>query len=351
MKQALLLIVSVVFVTVLRAQSPTLTSIINYGIGDKQITLTADTTGIEPGPAGINQTWDFSKLKRDSAMDSSIVNYIDPKKTQYSAAFKTANVAGEIAYKGGVSYTFYDMTNAAIDGLGNAGYDSSTKTSNGVKFTNALTQLAYPVQYGYNHAATYNTTPFGNNAAFSRSTYNVNADAFGSMKIRNTQYDSVLRLKVTQVVADSIPLGGGSGSFMFYDSITSYEFYCPGKKSPILTISYTPKVPYGKRVTFNDFDHVRLTAIAPEKNENISFSLFPNPAKNLVQISLILNQSSEAEITIVNELGQAVKSLQNIPLMKGANNFNLDLGGMPHGIYFVNLISNGQMSRQKLVVD
>ncbi len=351
MKQTLLLIVCAVLATVLHAQSPTLTSTINYNIGDQQITLTADTTGVEPGPAGINQTWDFSKLKRDSAMDSTITNYVDPKKTLYNGDFKTANVAGENAFRGGFSYTYYDMTNTAINELGNAGYDSAMMASNGVKFKTALTQLAYPVQFGYTKSASYNTTPFGNNAAYSRSTYNVKADAYGTMKIRNTQYDSVLRLNVTQTVVDSIYTGPGVASFMFYDSSTSYIYYCPGKKSPILTINYSPKAPFGKSVTFNDFDHVRLTGITPEKNENINFSLFPNPAKSSAQVSLFLNQSSQAEILLINELGQVVKSIPSITLVQGVNNFSIDLQGMPPGIYFVNLVSNGQMGRQKLVVD
>src|ERR1700722_18130325 len=110
MKQTLLLIACMVFVTVVHAQSPTLTSSINYTIGDKQITLTADTTGIEPGNAGPNQAWDFSNLKQDSAMDSSFEYYIDPKKTLYSGDFKAANIAGEIPEHGGAAYNYFNMT-------------------------------------------------------------------------------------------------------------------------------------------------------------------------------------------------------------------------------------------------
>ena len=331
----------------LRAQSPTLTSTINYNIGDKQITLTADTTGIEPGAAGINQTWDFSKLKQDSAMDSTIVNYVDPKKTLYSGDFKTATVAGEIATKGGLSYTFYGMTNSGIENFGDAQYDSASASSNLTKFKNAFTELKYSLQYEDNYSSGYNAPPYGNNAGYYVGTYMVKADAYGTMKIRNTQYDSVLRLHVINAGMDSI-YAPGIGAFEIPDSISSYIYYCPGKKSPILTISYTPA---GKSVTFNDFDHVRLTGIAPEKNETVSFNLFPNPAKNNAKISMISNQPSEANIDIINELGQVVKSLDNIPLMKGANNFSLDLPGIPHGIYFVNLISNGQVGRQKLVIE
>jgi len=349
MKQTLLLITSMVFVIVLHAQSPTLTSIINYGIGDKQITLTADTVGIIPGPAGINQTWDFSKLMQDSAKDSSFINYVDPTKTQFTKAFPAANVAGEISFQAGVSYTYYDMTNSAADELGNATYNSGSMTSNIVKYVNPLTQLTFPVRYGYTHSTSYNAPPFGNAAGYTVGTYIVKADAYGSMKIRNTQYDSVLRLYVINYGADSI-YAPGIGSIEFPDSSDSYIYYCPGKKSPILTISYSP-YPHNKRVTFNDFDHVRLAGFTSEKNENLSFSLFPNPTKNAAQISLILNQPSQAQINIVNELGQVVKALDNIRLAQGANNFNLDLEGIPTGIYFVNLISNGQIGRQKLIVN
>jgi|GEM_PF-2597989 len=355
MKHTFSILPGIIFAVAVHAQSPTITSANNFVIGDKQITLTADSVGIYEGPAGTNLSWDFSKLKQDSAMDSSFVRYVDPKKTAYSGDFNSADIAGQDSSHSGLSYTYYDMTNSGVNVLGYASYDSAAMSANVIKYTDVLTQITYPVSYGYTYHDTYSTgTSSGQSGTYIRGSINIKADAYGTLKIRNKQYDNVLRLNEVTKEFDSLSLG--FAFILFYETNTTYTYYTPGKKSPVLTILYAsvtsdttqPGTVY-KMVTFNDFDHD--LGLASAEADNISFSLFPNPAKGTAGIYLTAKQASEPEIMISNELGQVVKIIPKVRLQEGANHLNIDLEGMSSGIYFMDIISNGKIGRHKIVVD
>jgi hypothetical protein len=78
-----------------------------------------------------------------------------------------------------------------------------------------------------------------------------------------------------------------------------------------------------------------------------SFNLYPNPAKETVQIQL--NQPEEVEVLVANVLGRTV--FNEIPRFARNDNFELDVSGWPNGVYLVSVIhQNGMRSTQRLVV-
>jgi hypothetical protein len=356
MKQTLLTIAtSLALATISYAQSPTITSVNNWQIGDKQVILTADSTGVEPGASGANVTWDYSNLKQDSAMDSTITVFRDAKTTPYYSDFPTSNIVEYDSLNSG--YTYYNVNSSEIEMLGIVNYDSTKQTATKVPFSNSLVIVTYPVTYGYTHGDTYaaSTTAMGFKV-YVAGAIQEKADGYGTLKIRNKTYNDVIRLRIINISKDSLNLGP-FGNFVVHDTSVSFNYYTPGKKSAILTITYdvnkqdtNPSI-RSKTVTFNDFDKVHTSGIAANFQDNISCELFPNPASGITNLYIMTQTSSQARITITNQFGQVVNEMNNYHLSTGRNAISLDLKNYTKGIYFINIVNDGSMVTQKLVIN
>lgn len=82
---------------------------------------------------------------------------------------------------------------------------------------------------------------------------------------------------------------------------------------------------------------------AEENKVNTQFSVYPNPANNVVTIALTENAE---QLTVINSLGQIVFSVNNPSV-----NETIDLSNFSAGIYLVQVTSNGNTTEQKLVVE
>lgn len=71
-------------------------------------------------------------------------------------------------------------------------------------------------------------------------------------------------------------------------------------------------------------------------DDNVSLSLFPNPADNATTLRIESNQSSDALISIYNTLGEMVYSSSTY-VNNGVNEVNLNTSGLVNGMYFVNI--------------
>jgi hypothetical protein len=89
-------------------------------------------------------------------------------------------------------------------------------------------------------------------------------------------------------------------------------------------------------------------------NENSSIiglsTIYPNPAQGSAVVKLNLVQSSAVEVTVLNAVGQAVKTVK-VQGTVGENNFRLDLSGIATGIYMVNIKADNAQTTKKLIVE
>jgi len=356
MKQTILSILFLGGLTALcQAQAPIITSANNYVIGDRQITLTADTTGIKEGKAGANQTWDFSKIKPDSANDSTITDYVDPAKTTYKSDFPTANIVGVDPQN--TNFTYFNMGSNQVEVLGEVSYDSTTQTATKVPFSNTLIFFKYPFTLGSTYKDDYsaNITITGIKVYY-KGNYSQTGDAYGTLKIRSTTYNNVLRIKGINISKDSVNIPS-FGSSVTYDTSITYTFYTPGKKSPILTITYdkqkqdTNPTTTSKNIEFNDFDHVHTSGIIGWEPIINDISIFPNPTQGRAKIDINSQTDGHSMITIMNTMGQVVKAYYNYHLHTGQNVIDLEMNGMTKGIYFVKINSPGNPIIKKIILD
>ncbi len=77
--------------------------------------------------------------------------------------------------------------------------------------------------------------------------------------------------------------------------------------------------------------------------------LFPNPAKTQLHLNLSLEEMVDADVRIVNTLGQTVIRENRGRLATGFHQFDFDLAGLPAGVYFVVLDSEKGGSTLKFI--
>jgi hypothetical protein len=72
----------------------------------------------------------------------------------------------------------------------------------------------------------------------------------------------------------------------------------------------------------------------PEQKGPVDFKIYPNPSSDLVAIEVNSTKTSDAEIYVLNSVGQLVLH-KNIGLSAGDNATILSLGNLKSGLYFV----------------
>jgi len=82
-----------------------------------------------------------------------------------------------------------------------------------------------------------------------------------------------------------------------------------------------------------------------------SFTLFPNPARNLSMINLCLHEGKEIELNVLDAMGAIVRRLQSVFYPEGNHSIPINLEGLRRGIYFVQMKESGEVVETiKLVI-
>lgn len=77
-------------------------------------------------------------------------------------------------------------------------------------------------------------------------------------------------------------------------------------------------------------------------------NVYPNPASDIVKLSLNINETKDLQINIVNVLGQKIAS-RNYGRTSGAQIISLNVSDYPKGIYIVELIADGVHTKKQFV--
>ncbi len=86
-----------------------------------------------------------------------------------------------------------------------------------------------------------------------------------------------------------------------------------------------------------------------ENSALTSISLYPNPSKDVANLSLNLNTEADVTINVVNTVGQTVytDALGNV---NGAQNVQINTSNLEEGVYLVNVNVNGTVSTLRISV-
>jgi hypothetical protein len=89
-----------------------------------------------------------------------------------------------------------------------------------------------------------------------------------------------------------------------------------------------------------------ITSIVGDKQ---TFSLYPNPAVNTLNLDLELNEADQVHVTVVNFLGQVMQATNMGRVASGKNTFTLDVSNLPSGAYFVNVATSMGIASSKFI--
>lgn len=179
-----------------------------------------DATGISPGAAGADVTWDFSDLTTVGAGPSG--DYADPATTAYASNFPTATLAE--VNTGSIIYYEVTATEMAIVGSVNLG-----ATDLIIDYHNPSTQMQYPFTYNSTFTdeggRTYATLE-------SRLERTVTADAYGTLILPIGTIENTLRVTSVQTLRDTVP----TDPFGYFEQeITLYEWFVEDRRDPVFT--------------------------------------------------------------------------------------------------------------------
>jgi hypothetical protein len=89
------------------------------------------------------------------------------------------------------------------------------------------------------------------------------------------------------------------------------------------------------------------TGISNLSDLNLEASIYPNPAKQIVNVSIpSISGKEQVVASIIDMTGKVVSSTSII-----GNNTQIDLSGFNKGLYFINLSIDGVSSTKKLIVE
>lgn len=105
----------------------------------------------------------------------------------------------------------------------------------------------------------------------------------------------------------------------------------------------------GNNIYIDDINLDVNAGINDQDQLSSTFQLFPNPAKEYVNISFTLAETKKINISVLNVLGQTIYSTEEKIFSKGEHTVVFDIKGFNGGVYFVN-VSDGLNSFKKPLV-
>jgi hypothetical protein len=147
----------------------------------------------------------------------------------------------------------------------------------------------------------------------------------------------------------------GSNHIRIVDDLT-YEVFAPFYQSIIFLPAppnaaarwYTNGVSMGIAGVFGDATRLGLSVEEPSV---ASFqTVYPNPAKDVVNVNYQLTKAADVTIAIRDIAGRLVLQSNEGFVYEGAQKAALNLNGLNAGMYFVELNAGGAVAQQKLII-
>jgi hypothetical protein len=315
-------------------------------IGNLVVSAVDNTSSIDPGQPGQNQTWDFSNLTA-SSYDSTY--YISPAGAPHYQNYPEANIVSNhnpLQFPNGYNINYWNFSDTDIKGVADETLINLFGTfylAMYIKYTPPSSNLTFPFTYGSTKSETfimYWITASRMDGITTDSMKTVShvalsclVDASGTMILPDGSFP-VLRAKETWNSTDTTYEWNGTAWVYSSDTVSSWNQYKWYANNYGEIGSYNPS---GKKANgFTFFKSETLVGMENHKAPN-AFTLYPNPATSQVSIS-----SGEPfdRIEISDNTGRTV-------LVSG-NQKTIDVSSLAAGAYIVRLIKGNSVQTGKL---
>ena len=309
--------------------------------GDSFVIFSADTTGVQPGPAGASQTWNFSSLNVGTT--STPFTYDALAGQTFAGDFPNANL---VLDDGSGDVSVYE-SNANVFSL--HGINNSTVGSN--IYSDPQILFNFPVSFGGNNvnndafAGTYSVAGFTINRSGTSSTV---ADGHGTLILPSGTFNNVLRVKITSSF-DDVTLVGTIET----DQVV-YNWYDATHKNFLLSIAVVTTVtPFiGTTVTkvVNVLDAQGTSSLQENFAGIGNLSLFTNPlAESALQISMDVESAGKYELSVFSADGKIAYQEADLTLPQGRMIRQIELADLPSGLYMLTLQGEGGRKATRFV--
>ena len=310
----------------------------------------------DPGNAGPNQIWDFSKIQFTGK---------NPVSTLQSPTIPKLDGVGD--YNLSLSENGYDyFMNCTQSDLEELGYTNSDLKMT-LRYSDPVVKMKYPFSYGsqftdhFIGVATYSET----NTIDFFGDHTVSADASGTLILPDRIVDNTLRVKSVKTGLQINMCGTANVN------IVKYSWYAAGYRYPLLTLTTVENHPSvgspqitktaylnnqqptkkgiipGNTLASGLTDQAKLTG-----KPDISVSLSPNPFSDKLTYNYFLNEPVNVSIELYNMSGKNISwlvkdQLQSVGSQTGE--LNSSMYGLVSGVYFIRFTFDKQVVIQKIV--
>ena len=313
----------------------TLTKAFNEPVlGDVNTKQIYDSAGIVPKTTGANKMWDFSSFTMNSSVEVS--DFISTSSTPNGSSYSNATFVEDYG-SGNYSYMKVDPISYQLLGIETPSYKLNFTSNTAVEFV-------WPIAMGYTHTDAFSGTANANNMNGTVSG-NISTVASGTGTLiipGGATFTGVLQIKMTLVANASFLLGFATANIR----LVEYSYYEASRKFPLLTVMYTNVSGAATSKSAGIKFNAAIVGIN-DLNFDASFTIFPNPAKDGVNVKLHNASNARCMIEIINPLGQIVQSTNlgtDTEISK-----DISISDLPSGIYFVRTTLGDKASVRKLI--
>lgn len=261
-----------------------------------------EATNFNPGPAGANQTWDFSNLQLTlGGLDTPQTVASTPFAAQFPGANNCYKFSGifppDRFYYQNVSATKYEIIGMAI-----------TATSGDNYTPNSRTFCTFPYTFGTVYNDTYRSVAEGTDTSVV-----VTYDAYGTLVLPTGTYTNVIRQKVVK-----------NGTTTNYNWFNVQPFY------PLVqTVLEQNSIGVVKGINLGIEGH----------DVNKQFAVYPNPTRDEINIEAIGAIDSAVDIEICDLTGKRLSGRRF-----DNDQLRLNIGAFDAGIYVLKITDTATKS-------
>ncbi len=305
--------------------------------GEKYVNHICDTTGVTPGLAGANITWNFTSLSTTS---------IDTAKAQPCGATPNCSLFP------GSTYAIVSNSTRLIPyyigsttKLSQNGYYQAVD-SNAV-YSDAMDQLRFPFTYNNTYNDPYSgVIRLGAITAQETGTISVTCDAYGTLQLPGgLTHNNVLRVRTFQVFKDSTSLFGSP--FVLNFELETYTWYKDGYHSPLMTILSSKQVGGGLNNKGVSYAPVAILDASQLPSLAASVQVFPNPVSDELNIHYSNTAAEPVSISLTDMMGKEVAQIVTHP---GGTSASYNTASLPRGLYILRLQSGAEVVSRKISV-
>jgi len=315
------------------AAQPTLTAATNnLQIGDHFMahqTLVGTPEFTTAGPAGANQTWNFSALTSSAILHAEVLGRsAAPNPNSFLSANMAINVGSEYAYIENVNGVLSE----------HALYESAQNYT--LENTDPAEKLKFPITYNTTFTDTYaGMVNLGGTTIPRNGNVTVTAEGYGTIITPSGTFQNVLKIKTEEV---------SNAGTMYSENTITYDWFQAGTSFPLLRM--TKRVSLMGTMYSSFYLDIATTGINEDLATQINLQLFPNPASATATLQFELKTAAEANVVISDLMGRKVANYKLGKTSTALQSQIINVAKLAKGIYLVQLELEGKTAVKRLVV-